>query len=599
MEAKIQEPIRLVIWDLDETFWRGTLSEGGVTEYVEAHHQLVIDLAHCGIMSSICSRNDFDEVRKILVEKGIWDYFIFPSIDWSAKPARVRAIVEATQLRPQTVLFIDDNPSNRAAVALELAAIGVAAETFIAEIAGSPLFKGKPDAQLTRLKQYKLLEKRNDEQKLAADPKDFLRASGIRVEIEADLEPHLERIVELINRTNQLNFTKKRLSSDMPTAVKQLKDWLTSQSPWMTAGIVRVRDNYGDYGYCGFYALVETRLEHFCFSCRVLGFGVESWIYAMLGFPKIEVSGEVLVDLKNAHKVNWISVQQRGETTPQAQSETQSAPPMRLRGRCEIGLLARYFRFAGVKLIREDTYREGGLELFSDSAVNMYFTSGARWESAGSALRELGFAGYPGCRIFDAASPAQPILFFSHRDLLNRPFLYRHKISDFVVCLALTDFQGDLVMSDFADIAAHVRAREPAAERADAEIARLAHLRASYTSISPGGEEALELTRRSLRGILADLPADIVLMPILMHPKARDTKGVIWNFKQIQDSRDALTQTLGGDPRVEFLDISDCIRSTDEIVDTFHYDRVVYHRLAMLAIDRRQARLAGEASKAA
>ena len=30
------EKVRLVIWDLDETFWRGTLTEGGI-EYVQAH----------------------------------------------------------------------------------------------------------------------------------------------------------------------------------------------------------------------------------------------------------------------------------------------------------------------------------------------------------------------------------------------------------------------------------------------------------------------------------------------------------------------------------------------------------------------------------
>jgi predicted enzyme involved in methoxymalonyl-ACP biosynthesis len=28
------EPIRLVVWDLDDTFWHGTLAEGGIREYV-------------------------------------------------------------------------------------------------------------------------------------------------------------------------------------------------------------------------------------------------------------------------------------------------------------------------------------------------------------------------------------------------------------------------------------------------------------------------------------------------------------------------------------------------------------------------------------
>jgi hypothetical protein len=48
------ETIKLVIWDLDETFWRGTLDEGGITQYVQAHHDIVVELAQRGIMSSIC-----------------------------------------------------------------------------------------------------------------------------------------------------------------------------------------------------------------------------------------------------------------------------------------------------------------------------------------------------------------------------------------------------------------------------------------------------------------------------------------------------------------------------------------------------------------
>lgn len=57
------EPIRLVIWDLDETFWRGTLTEGGISEYVREHHDTVIELARRGI-TSICSKNDHSTERE-------------------------------------------------------------------------------------------------------------------------------------------------------------------------------------------------------------------------------------------------------------------------------------------------------------------------------------------------------------------------------------------------------------------------------------------------------------------------------------------------------------------------------------------------------
>jgi FkbH-like protein len=591
-----EEPIRLIIWDLDETFWRGTLSEGGVTQYVEAHHRLVVDLAARGIMSSICSRNAFETVRDILEAKGLWDYFIFPSIDWSAKPERVRAIVEATQLRPQTILFIDDNPSNRAAVLAAIPGIRVAAETFIPEIAGHPHFRGKRDEGLTRLKQYKLLEKRSAEQAQAADARDFLRASGIRVEIEADLAPHYERIVELINRTNQLNFTKKRLSDDTPTAVSQLKAWLESQTPWVRAGLVRVRDNYGDYGYCGFYAQVADRLEYFCFSCRILGFGVESWLYRMLGRPAIDIEGEVLVDLKTAPAVDWITVDKLGDDAPVRPRAGQGLA-LGLRGRCEVGLLSQYFRFAGLQLTSEGAYREGGLELFSDSAVNLYYTCGTRWPRARPELAKLGFSEYSGSRLFAAA--ARPIVVFAHRDFINRPLLYRHRHEDLVVCLALPDYPGDLVLSAFADIAAHVHAREPARERAEALLASLAHLRAAYAPVSAADPEFGPLVRRCLRGLLDELPAEGVLMPVLMHTKAKGPDGKLWPFQQMSDSRQALTEALGDDPRVQFLDASACIQSVDEIVDWFHYDRVVYYRMAKIVIERCRALAASQTAKVA
>lgn len=56
-EATAKERVRLVIWDLDETFWKGTLTEGGVTRNDRAA-ETVVSLARRGIVSSICSKND-------------------------------------------------------------------------------------------------------------------------------------------------------------------------------------------------------------------------------------------------------------------------------------------------------------------------------------------------------------------------------------------------------------------------------------------------------------------------------------------------------------------------------------------------------------
>lgn len=206
----------------------------------------MIELAKRGTISSICSKNDHATVEQILKQYGIWDYFILPSIDWSPKGPRLKQLVEDIQLRPETILFIDDNASNRAEAVAHVPGLQVADEGIIPAILSNELFKGKDDSGLTRMKQYQLLQRRKtDERTHGADNKAFLRSSHIRVAVEPNIKAHFDRAIELINRTNQLNFTKQRLSDDSATAEEsllRLANRYTNQ-----AGLVRVSDDYSDY----------------------------------------------------------------------------------------------------------------------------------------------------------------------------------------------------------------------------------------------------------------------------------------------------------------------------------------------------------------
>src|SRR4051812_46173169 len=189
------EAVRLVIWDLDETFWKGTLTEGGIA-YLQKTHDIVVELAQRGIMNSICSKNDFEVVKTILQDKGIWDYFVFPSINWQPKGQRISRLIEAAQLRAATVLFIDDNPMNLNEAKHVVPDLQIASEAIIPNLLDSPLFKGKDDQALIRLGQYKLLEKRNlDKEGAGGNNHDFLRNSNISVSIEHDIESHIDRAV--------------------------------------------------------------------------------------------------------------------------------------------------------------------------------------------------------------------------------------------------------------------------------------------------------------------------------------------------------------------------------------------------------------------
>ena len=59
------EKIKLVIWDLDETFWKGTFSEGTV-DIPQENVTLLKMLTDIGIVNSICSKNDAEQVLAYL-----------------------------------------------------------------------------------------------------------------------------------------------------------------------------------------------------------------------------------------------------------------------------------------------------------------------------------------------------------------------------------------------------------------------------------------------------------------------------------------------------------------------------------------------------
>ncbi len=293
-------PVKLVVWDLDDTLWEGTLSEGPVL-LPHAHADLVRTLNRRGIVNAICSKNDAADARSRLEAASLWDEFVFARIDWTPKGARVAAIVEDARLRAPDVLFVDDLALNREEVRQAVPGIQTAGPEILEGLLDRPEFAGKDDHQLSRLQQYRVLEsKLADRQSSSEGNEAFLRSCQIRVGVFTDVVGEEERLFELANRTNQLNFTKRRLDWEQFTSM--LHD------PGYECGYVQVRDRYGEYGICGFYArsLDDDVLCDFLFSCRILHMGVEQWLYDHLGRPSLEVVGDVASTLVG--DVDWITL---------------------------------------------------------------------------------------------------------------------------------------------------------------------------------------------------------------------------------------------------------------------------------------------------
>ncbi|MGR5350245.1 hypothetical protein [Vibrio mediterranei] len=295
---EIKDKIKLVIWDLDETFWKGTLSEEGI-KYNDFNHELVIKLTQRGIVNSICSKNDFEQVKSELKKRGIWDYFVFPEISWEPKGKAVQSIIKDMALRDNNVLFLDDNLGNLNEVEFVNPNISVCEPHLIEIFLEHPLLSGKDDHELKRLAQYKVLEeKRKIKTGRNLSNIDFLRESMINVNVQEVTDSNLDRVVELVERTNQLNYTKLRQSKN------ELIEALANAD---SAGVVEVSDKFGEYGISGFFLIKQGRLIHYLFSCRTMNMGIENWLYRYLDEPELVVRGDVVSKISKSIDVSYIN----------------------------------------------------------------------------------------------------------------------------------------------------------------------------------------------------------------------------------------------------------------------------------------------------
>lgn len=328
--------IKLIVWDLDDTFWEGTLSEGDVVLPKE-NVRLIKDLTDCGIINSICSKNEFEPTKLHLQKLGVWDCFVFPSINWNSKGPQLKDKLDKMALRPKNVLFLDDNPTNLGEAKHFLPDLQVGNPSMIKELISQVADLERKDSQHNRLMQYKILEEKDNASKLYLSNEAFLYDCRIHVELHYDCLGQLQRIHELLMRSNQLNYTKKRVSIEDLEAVMKNSNF--------DCGYVTVKDRFGDYGIVGFYAKRYNKLEHFLFSCRTMGQKIEQWVYAQLGFPDLEVVGEVRSQLNNTECPGWINYEfERGDEGIGEPKEKELHCQVLLKGPCDLSHSQMYIK---------------------------------------------------------------------------------------------------------------------------------------------------------------------------------------------------------------------------------------------------------------
>jgi len=268
--TRVTSPVKCVIWDLDQTAWNGILGDQDPDRVVLRPEvlQTMNALDERGILQSIASKNDHDNAWRVLERLGVAHLFLYPQINWEPKSTSVQRIVSALNIGMDSCAFIDDSPFERAEVAHELPGIKVFADSDVHTLLQGPEFD-VPITEESRQRRsfYRAeSERKREAVQYGARYETFLETCEMKATLfrPTDRE-HVERCLELLQRSNQLNLSTHRYTRE------ELAQLL--EQPDVICICTSCRDRFGDYGIVGFASIAISKdgpvLKDFVLSCRV------------------------------------------------------------------------------------------------------------------------------------------------------------------------------------------------------------------------------------------------------------------------------------------------------------------------------------------
>ncbi len=265
--------VKCVVWDLDRTVWDGVLLEGDPCPLRPGVAQTLHALDRRGILQSAASASEPQLALEHLRALGVAEYFLSPRIGWDDKIDSLRAIAEELGLALDALAFVDDEPFEREQVRRLLPQVRV---YDAAEAAAMP---ARPELtpRLVTTESARRREMYVQERAYAAAEQgsglprlEFLRQCGAVLVPRPAVPTDSERILELMQRTHQLNATGVVYGPDEVRAFTTARD--------VQVFVASFTDRFLDYGRI---ALAVVRCEPgrwtilaSLLSCRVLKRGV-------------------------------------------------------------------------------------------------------------------------------------------------------------------------------------------------------------------------------------------------------------------------------------------------------------------------------------
>ena len=326
-EKMLGTPKKVLLLDLDNTLWGGVIGEGNESDIQLGNEKtgliykdlqrVIKRMKDCGVVLGIVSKNNPEDALKVIREHPHMvlreEDFAILKLNWEPKDQNIRAIAQELNLGTDSMVFFDDNPAERALVQSSLPEVTV--PDFPSQTEQLPkvmlqIFRDyfekwvytKEDTEKTA--QYRANAKRKELQESQTDYAGFLKSLDIRVK-RVDAVAHRERLLQLLNKTNQFNLTTVRYTMAELEAV--LHDREGHQ-----VYLFEVSDRFGNNGItaaviAGFQKLDaeatvakanQAEIENFVMSCRIMGRMIEHMI---LDYVEKDVLNRGYAELKASY----------------------------------------------------------------------------------------------------------------------------------------------------------------------------------------------------------------------------------------------------------------------------------------------------------
>jgi FkbH-like protein len=262
--------VKCVAWDLDNTVWRGIVSEDSQTALHPRADalDLIRKLDERGIIQTVVSKNNFADAWRVVESLQLQEYFLHPAINWQPKSSNLVDIAARLNINIDTFALIDDSPFERAEVQSTLPQVRVYSDDQIEGILSFAEFDVPVTEASKKRRVSYLTEIRREKEKEASggDYEAFLRGCKMRMRLFVPREEsHIQRCLELIQRANQLNLSNTRYAHNEFQALLS--------RPGVLCLAMDCEDRFGEYGIVGFASIDETPDDpvicDLVLSCRV------------------------------------------------------------------------------------------------------------------------------------------------------------------------------------------------------------------------------------------------------------------------------------------------------------------------------------------